>query len=585
MSVQETDSNIVDALLMQGHIDVVDYEFACTISDIEPTPDTDDLKLWAALTSQWLQRGHVCLEADDDALAQLTVKTPGTSEPIALTMPDLKSLDRFACVGSPGTFAPMTRSGQRLYLTRYWQYETCILNGIKRRTTDLAPKDDHASPDVDPLQRFGTETLSVEQATAVRMAWQERFSIITGGPGTGKTATVVKMLCGLLEHNPDLRFAICAPTGKAAARLDESIGSQVAALACEDHVRDRLLDPNHRASTLHRLLGTRPNSPYFRHDKDTPLPFDLVVVDEASMVDVALMAKLMDALPDTGRLVLVGDKDQLASVEAGSVLGDLCAGVPDASITVLSINFRAKDAPGIVSFARTFTSPKGPSIEAMQNYTGDAYSDIEWSTRSSADSDYQHEIATLVRAAWAGLATADSAETAFLGFRQLQILAAVHEGPSGVTHLNKVAQDALGQPAHQLWYAGRPVMIAQNDYQLGLFNGDIGIAFRDADRYFVWFESASGDHRRIAVNRLPAHVSAYAITIHKSQGTEAERVLMILPDRDNPILTRELVYTGATRARQRLDVWASREILEAAITRQTHRISGLTMQLRSNDGA
>ena len=313
----------------------------------------------------------------------------------------------------------------------------------------------------------------------------------------------------------------------------------------------------------------------------------MVIVDEASMVDVAMMAKLADALRDDAQLVLVGDKDQLASVEAGSVLGDLCEGVawerPDsarlrACICVLHENFRAKDAPGIVAFARLLTRDVVPSLDELRQCAAQHKNALNWredDTSKNRDADF----AQLVRASWGGLAGAATPDEAYAQFRKLQILAAVRAGPHGLEALNVSAKLALGHSANQVWYPGRPILVTRNDYTLGLYNGDIGIAFQEQGRYFVWFESASSEYRRVAVNRLPPHESAYAITIHKSQGTEAEQVLMILPDRDNPILTRELVYTGATRAQRQLDLWASAAILEAAVSRRTCRVSGLGEEL------
>ncbi len=576
----------LQALLTQGIIDEVDFEFAATLVRIEADADSDALRLCAALVSQWLQRGHVCLD-----LAQLSIQDlQESSEGVALLpdidIPEPEALDRFRSVGAAGDFVPLTRVGSRLYLTRYWQYEQQVLAAVRSRLLPVAVG--AGSAEVDPLERFGPEAISVLQASAVRSALSRRFFILTGGPGTGKTATVAKLLCCLLERDLDTSFAVCAPTGKAAARLDESLGRQVESLGTTPEVRERLLDPEQRASTMHRLLGARGNSPYFRHDHQHPLPHQVVIVDEASMVDVAMMAKLVDALRDDAQLVLVGDKDQLASVEAGAVLGDLCQGVssksPDAaplrdSICVLHENFRAKESPGIVAFAALLTREAAPSVQELRDCVDAHAAEVFWREGAGDVLEQEPDFAQSVREAWGALASVETPQEAFASLRQLQILAAVRAGPQGVVALNAAVKAVLGYAAMQQWYHGRPILVTRNDYALGLYNGDIGIAFHEDGRYFVWFESASGEYRRVAINRLPPHEPAYAITIHKSQGTEAERVLMILPERDNPILTRELVYTGATRAQRRLDLWASETMLQSAVSRRTLRVSGLGAEL------
>ena len=569
----------IAALERDGLLDALDLSLAQAFCRLSPSPSP--LLAWgSALTSQWLQHGHICFEFGAFRPDQLLTSTARTLPPDVIDIPsspeDWATLTDDPLVGRPGDDTPLILDGDALYLARFWSAEQTITEILQRLVTASS----HSSSALVARSRQPTG-VTPEQWQAVCHATRHHFSILTGGPGTGKTTTVVQVLAALLGSDPSLRIAVCAPTGKAAARLKESIQSQVPALDAPQPIRDILASPELEAATLHRLLGFVRDSTRFRHHAGHPLPHDVVVVDEASMIDIQLMASLLGALPDTARLLLVGDRHQLASVDAGTVFGDLCASAarPDSllhgSLNTLTHNFRSSDAPGIVALAEAVNT--GASLEPSLTSSGDVTG-----LNPPHAAELAAELARTLPDAWRHLHAATRPEDAFQSLHRFQILCATREGPHGVRALNAAARLALRTPMHQEWYPGRPIMITQNDYRLGLFNGDIGIALPDPDHpgsLRVHFESADGTARTFSPSRLPPHETTYAMTIHKSQGSEAEHVLLVLPDTDLPILTRELLYTGITRARRQLTLWASLTTLTQAASRHIHRASRLVERL------
>ena len=369
--------------------------------------------------------------------------------------------------------------------------------------------------------------------------------------------------------------------------------------------------------TVHRLLRPIPGSPYFSHNSENPLAADLVVVDEASMVDLALMSKLIQALSPETRLVLVGDKDQLASVEAGSVLGDICdrqtihgfskrfldkieqtiqvelnsidrystntSGLQDC-ITVLQKNYRFEPQSGIGGLSRSVN--RGDSRAALSFLNDPAEKSISCHDLHP-DANWVADLSQRIVEGYRKYLTIDDCVLAMREFMRFKILCALNIGPFGVTSINRLAEKVLSeqgllppvQPGRGQWYRGRPVLITQNDYNLGLFNGDIGITLPDPnssdDELFVYFPDATGDFKRYPTNRLSKCETVYAITVHKSQGSEFEHVILLLPEKDYPLLTRELLYTGLTRARKTVSVWGPVSILKTAIARRIERTAGL----------
>ncbi|WP_440878175.1 exodeoxyribonuclease V subunit alpha [Vibrio natriegens] len=467
------------------------------------------------------------------------------------------------------------------------------------------------------------------QKVAAAVALTRRFAVISGGPGTGKTTTVTKLLAALIEQasqEKNLTIKLVAPTGKAAARLTESIGKAVQELPVSPELKAKI--PT-ESSTLHRLLGAIPNSAEFRHNKQNPLHLDILVIDEASMVDLPMMYKVVDALPKHARLILLGDKDQLASVEAGAVLGDICSfhalgyGKEQASsiakltgfdtlahssnsassiadsLCMLQKSYRFDARSGIGQLAKAVNLGSAASVDSV--WARD-FSDIEHFALSSQN--YNQMMQTLVQEYGRYLkrigqqeqdpntgepeTLTRKAKAVLDTFNQCRLLCAIREGDFGVAGLNQRIEKALAarkliKVQDEIWYHGRPVMVTRNDHGLGLYNGDIGICMRDdseeEQRLKVFFELPDGSVKSVLPSRVPEHETAYAMTIHKSQGSEFDYTLMILPPDFSPILTRELIYTGITRAKKRLALYAELNVLKRGIKVKTTRASGLVQRL------
>lgn len=535
----------------------LDRQFGDFLQRLTGDTAPEEVRLAARCVSRARAQGHVCITlseiaAIDDAPSAATLR---------------KKLRASSVVGAPGDFTPLILDPHdRLYLRRYWEYEQQLAASIVSRRT---AHNSHSLGKKDDLQ----------QVAATRAA-SRNFTVITGGPGTGKTRTVMNIL-NLLLAQPDgdaLRFALAAPTGKAAARLTESVR----------HVRQNL-----EATTIHRLLGYLPGSPYFRHDAEHPLAADVVIVDEASMVDLALMAKLVAAVRPEARLILLGDRDQLASVEAGSVLADICAAAEEAgpddplqgAVVALRRNYRFAESGGI--FRASSAVNAGDADAAMDALQGDADAEVQWQPLPAAMNLTSALRETLIAAFRPYLETEDPLE-ALRRLQRFRILCAVRHGPFGIENLNAITEEILARAGllapQRPWYRSQPLTITQNDYNLGLFNGDSGIILPDPEgngELRAFFVSADAKLRRFLPSRLPQHETAFALTVHKSQGSEFDKILILLPEADTPLLTRELLYTALTRARDRVGVWATESVLRATIGRQVNRASGLRESLRS----
>jgi exodeoxyribonuclease V alpha subunit len=663
--------------LAQGWLRALDVAFAGFLWREQPQA-APELILAAALTSYQLGRGHLCLDLaqlQDAPLITLgwpIVDLPdesdrGLSEDLAETTTEgvrqleaiLRGLElaqwRQMMHNSPlltDTGSPLVFDGQRLYLRRYWLLEQQLLAFLQQSWTgegQSIPEPAQLKPYLEQLfpSKPGLSIASQQtdwQKLACALALRNRFSIITGGPGTGKTTTVVKLLAllqalALAEGRPPLRIRLAAPTGKAAARLQESIADKLsqlhlAGLADAEAIRDAI--PT-QALTLHRLLGSQSHKPGFRHNADNPLWLDVLVIDEASMVDLELLVASLQALPQGARLVLLGDKDQLASVEAGAVLGELCAradaghyrpevaqwlsqatgqkipaelmdaqGQPlDQCITQLRQSHRFAAHSGIARLARAV---HGADTGQVKQLLMEATADIQF---LQPEDRQDAALASLVLGG--GLRTYLSqlhrdqpgptasdldynawARDLLQGLARFQLLAAVRAGPWGVEGLNAWVEGLLAKAGliepKAAWYAGRPVMVTQNNYALGLMNGDIGISLyrheKGGQRLRVAFPASDGSGAIHWV--LPSHLSAvetvYAMTVHKSQGSEFDHAVLILPPSDSPVLNRELLYTAITRARRKLSLVlpAGANSLERALARRVQRASGIAAKLQDN---
>lgn len=548
----------------QPNLADIDRHFANFIAQFGG--DRDIVGRTAALLSRSVRQGHICLNMTDphDVSDSETLELPAQSEWLA-------QLGKSPAFGPPDAITPIVVAKERLYLRRYWDYEQSLARAILKRAK---------------RNRAGHAPSST-QAEAIEVALQNYFTIISGGPGTGKTTTVLQILQRLLQEEGGERFriALAAPTGKAAARLQELLRKVQEDPKVSAKIRERL---PRNASTIHRLLGWQSDSVFFRHDARNPLPLDVLVVDEASMVALPLMAKLFDALPENTRVILLGDRDQLASVEPGAVLADMAeaALVPNSllqnALVVLSKNYRFGNENAIYRLSTAVRT--GKSDEALRTLHETGLDELG-SSAVPPFAQLADRLREIVIEHYKIYLSEKEPAKALAAFQRFRVLCALRGGPFGVNQINTVIEGILHKaglitdPSHL--YAGQPVLVTRNDYQSRLFNGDIGIILPDpADgeggrQLWAWFIGQDNELRRMSPARLPDSERAYAMTVHKSQGSEFERVLLLLPNRDSPVVTRELIYTGLTRASNRVDLWFNEEVLRASIERQATRRSGL----------
>ena len=655
----------LDNWVSRGWLRALDRSFATFILEQDPQAKASVL-LAAAMTSHQQGRGHSCLDlaatlhAPDFVLSLPPEGEEGSQLPSqwllglditqwrqALTLSPLVE-DRDGLQRFPER--PLVLTGQRLYLRRYWNYERSIAQALSTRLSVDAVTPEKLSSRLDALFpdtfEVNGERRSDWQKIACALAARGNFSVITGGPGTGKTTSVVRLL-GLLqtpavEDGKPLRIRLAAPTGKAAARLSESIGKAVRELPVSAPVCEAIPTD---VSTLHRLLGSRPDSRNFIHHRDKPLELDVLVVDEASMIDLEMMACLLDALPRQARLILLGDKDQLASVDAGSVLGDLCrdaeaGGYSEQTMAWLKTHSgEAVSAPGfqtavglgdplaqqtvMLRYSRRFDAEQGigrlaklvnekTAVEArglldqqlaqlfnlkLRGEHDATLTDLIINGKGDAPG-YRHYLEQLrdqrpgSDTAWDDGRWAAWAGKVLTAFDEFRLLCALRRGPWGVEGLNQLVAAELRRcellSGDQGWYEGRPVLVTRNDYSLNLMNGDIGIAVwvpgPSAERVLrVAFprNDGSGGVRFVMPSRLVEVETVFAMTVHKSQGSEFNHTTLVLPDALNPVLTKELLYTAITRAKQWFSlVEASPGVFEGAVSRNVQRTSGLALQLQ-----
>ncbi|MCS6180640.1 exodeoxyribonuclease V subunit alpha [Shewanella baltica] len=679
----------------------LDRHFALEMSLLHPSDSQHPLFiLLCALLSQQLSSQHSCL-----VLAHIVPLNPMAEQnshcKITLSLEKLtETLQTFDAVGQAGSNKPLIFDNGRLYLQRYHQFETSVAASLIRLSGSVSKHSENVShqeqtqtaklrsllDQLFPANVSAPHSLTNSEDTAP-IDWQKvatatalgkKLSVITGGPGTGKTTTVTKLLL-LLQMESQQEIRLVAPTGKAAARLSESIKASKARLAKELSVHADVVDDARNrnsqefltalgripeeASTLHRLLGVIPNSPHFRHHQGNPLRLDLLIVDEASMVDLPMMYKLLSALPEHASLILLGDQDQLASVEAGAVLADICAGLkmPVAPNNLAQNNIasnnpalwqmryskeQAERLSALTGFELTpFISdaPKlGDSLCMLMHshrFKGDAGigllasavnradlqgilqvwqqgpAELSWLEHSMVVSQTQAKVSEPANNLGLNLlleqacqqygaylsALNSDASNSVLGtrpstadiierFNQYRILCAMRSGDYGVEGINQFVTQALANAKLikplQEFYLGRPIIIQSNDYNLGLFNGDIGLILQDEDkpeRLMAHFIKADGSLLKVLPARLPSHETCYAMTVHKSQGSEFSRVALVLPPSPSlaqwQLLTKELVYTAITRAKVHFTCLGTQHVFERASSQATQRASGLADRL------
>ncbi len=572
----------------------------------------------AALASRAVREGHSCCRLELWAGQRIgegdeSARLPALDEWLALLRrPEYRTL-----VAEATSPLALDDAG-RLFLRRYYECERRIAGEIHRRFAQTVLPPDLPPGGLASLLRYFAATAGRErvdcQQLAVYSAMSNSFAIISGGPGTGKTTVVAALLALELMRSPALSVALCAPTGKAQARLAESLTGGVDVLDVPPEIRSRLLELP--SSTIHKLLGIGPRGT-IRYDRDNPLPYDLLVVDECSMVPLLLMGRLLDALRPESRIVLLGDKDQLASVEAGAVFSDLCdvaelnALRPEAAeafylqtgwralpvdarplsgaVAELTENHRFASARRIGEFSQAIKAldedAVAPLAERMAHCEEADFRmrdvPVREMERHLADLLFYPVCNSLSMADLKGLAEAgdDAAvETAFRVLDSFRILAATRSGRRGVDAINALCRNLLGLSDD--FVPGLPVMITRNDPRTGLFNGDVGLVVADPAGPGAVRVRFSNHSRGFLPAELPEHEIVFAMTVHKSQGSGFRNVLFVLPDEPGPVLTRELIYTAITRAEQRVEVWGTQEVLADALRRKTVRLSGLADRLR-----
>ncbi len=632
------------SLAESGVIQYVDYYFPHFLYEKMGETNPAVLKA-AALLTYASRQGHVAIDLDrfgpDVRLFEETAWGGDTGPEIYGESDWKDKIQQTKTVGdSESKEFPLVLEGSRLYLRKFWKYELELANEILIRSRDSRDRLDQLINNLQPEDFKEIQNLLAElfpdnesnpdlQKVASLTALLSTFTLITGGPGTGKTFTVLRLLALLTElsgnerlaksfnlKNP-LRIAIAAPTGKAAARVRESVLQGLESPGLGEQVKSAV--PK-ETFTIHRLLKSIHNSPHFRHNRENPLPYDVVIVDEASMVDLALMYKLVSALRDECRLVLLGDKDQLASVEAGAVLGDICQS-PQKSLNAVSPLFHNfSDKCGIeypddmadevsplhdsiveLTESRRFRKDSGIGQLADAVNRMDGRKTLQILTEHDGDELFRNSDNSLKDAVRLfidhykklgdpGISPAES----FEWLRKRQILCGHKHGPEGSDYINREMEQVLrpksGRFSKGEWFPGKVIMFTRNNYQLGLFNGDVGIALYNTehDRLEVYVERPAGESGEKKYEALiPAQITecepAWAITVHKSQGSEFDHILLVLPRRSSPVLTRELFYTALTRARNSFGLLADNSIIQQAVTRRVERSSGLPGRLWEAD--
>ncbi|MHB8912765.1 MAG: exodeoxyribonuclease V subunit alpha [Lysobacter sp.] len=642
--------SLLDTLYRNSGLRVLDHALAQSLRRLDPaTPDA--VLAAAALASLAVGHGHAAFDpARPRLLLDDATQWPAPDAWLAALRESrwvaLPETDAIAAVDSP-----LVLEDGLLYLRRYREYERRLAVGLRRiaatapppvDTDALAPLFARLFPDA--LERRAADDGG--QARAAALALLRSLLLVTGGPGTGKTTTITRLLLLLVAQAQHAgvappRIALAAPTGRAAERMAESLRHANITLRATPGIDAALCDALPlEARTLHRLLGTIPGSPRFRHDASHPLPFDVVVVDEASMVDLPLMCKLVEAVADGARLILLGDPDQLPSVEAGDVLAaiveasavasDTTHGIAEPDGLVEAVGLVEDEArqlapllgelPHLPMPLTTASALAGHRVQLRRGYRQSNALDLAPLAAAAREGDADTALALLrggaldgvqfhedlhdpltgptrepLLAAWRAIAAAGDPEAALAQAARLRLLTALRDGPQGAAPLNARIEEALAGSHRAPYFHGRLLLVTENSYRHGLFNGDIGVCLRPEasplgarggdGATVAWFAGGSDGVRGFHPSALPAHGGAFAMTVHKAQGSEFDSVWLLLPRQDARTLSRELVYTALTRARSALHLCAGEPALRNALARHAVRVSGLARRLRASAGA
>ncbi|THB72117.1 MAG: exodeoxyribonuclease V subunit alpha [Gammaproteobacteria bacterium] len=619
--------NQIEKLADNGDIRYIDLHFLRFLKTIEPEV-RDDVLLAALLVNNNLGKGDVCVDLNEQS-ESLIVEN---SIDVKLNTPPLQqwleALNESALVSTNGRSAPLRLvDNNYLFLTRYWDYELRLASDVNKFASSR-PKVDleqlkHGVGHYFP--KTGDET--DWQMVAAVSALMNRFTVITGGPGTGKTTTVAKILALFAEQhsNVEKKIVLAAPTGKAANRLTESINNAKNELDLDMSIQQRIPDI---VLTLHRLLGASPYKSECRYNATNKIDLDLLVVDEASMIDLAMMSKLMQAMPEQAQIIFLGDMNQLASVESGSVLADICVtgmqsrfseerrqiftdefginlkdfgfegnGLEEAwplqdhvlgdCVVSLKKSYRFTENSGIGCLARA-TNEKRPD-DFISAFNNDRYKDIFW--RNTGASNLKALVDSINLDYYRAYLKAETPKQALELLSKFQVLSPIRDGVFGIYNLNRLIQDRLQRSGlintTSRYYHGQPIMITENDYRIGLYNGDIGIILSDSGQLKAYFpdvnsdaiSGAGGGVKRFLLAKLPAFETVFAMTVHKSQGSEFDNVLVVLPEQYAEYMSKELLYTAITRARKSVEIWGGKDVIKSTIETKITRNSLLQQQL------
>ena len=602
-----------ELLADSGDIRFIDFHFLRLLKNLDPAV-CDDILLAALLASFNSSKGDVCIDLLALSSQQLF---PNNLDSINITTPQIEQwlsvLKKSPLISTNDSVAPLVLvNEQYLFMQRYWDYEVSLaenINQFSKHNSDV---------DIDLLKNgvqkyFSNNPTNSDsdpdwQMVAAISAVLNKFSVITGGPGTGKTTTITKVLA-LIAQQGEGRYkniVLAAPTGKAANRLSESIQDAKKNLGLSNDIADQIPD---QVTTLHRLLGASSARASFLYNENNKLSLDVLVVDEASMVDLAMMSKLMRALPEHAQIILLGDMNQLASVESGSVLADICAvGIESGyssqrsellsnqfgvqlekfgskavhplgdCIVELKKSYRFDDKSGIGSLARATNSSSCDDFYGAFNSA--QFTDIEFHSVDTLS--INKYIENLDIEPYKNYLESDCIELALERLPSFQILSPMRDGVFGVRNINYLVQSKLQRSGlihiRGKHFHGQPIMVTENNYKAGLYNGDIGIIWSDNGELKGFFPTANGT-KRFLLAKLPAYETVFAMTIHKSQGSEFENVLIITPDKYSEYLSKELLYTAITRAKKNVKIWGVKEVINNTIRATVSRNSLLKDQL------
>jgi exodeoxyribonuclease V alpha subunit len=588
----------------------IDVEFCRFLSETEPGIH-ESVLLAGCLVSAAYRGGDVCILMEEVSHPLFFEESGNPVFEIPNLKIWVKRLSESSVVGKPGEFKPLILDkANRLYFQKHWFLEQKLAEFIIERTSRKALPVDIG------LLKDGIKRLFKDNAEqpdwqkiAVSVAMRQLFTVISGGPGTGKTSTVMRLLILLLEQGRQRSsipaIALAAPTGKAAIRMQESIKNSRKSLPIDEDIKAHIPA---EAVTLHHLLGASRHTTQFRYHEENPLLYDCVIVDEASMVDQTLMARLAEALSDKTRLVLLGDKDQLASVEAGSVFGDICGDSANNGLTEsmssylgkLGINLQkkkvdTKNREGLAShinlLKKSYRFPEESGIDRLVKAINSGNPEEVWRLLNNEHfpdvmftqfTTYQTLMETLsaeITHQFSAVRSAQSPAEMLDIYGEFKILGAHRMGPWGVETINRELEQILQKQklafSRQNWYDGRPVIINTNNYSLKLNNGDIGVCIKKGEEAEAVYFNKGDEGLFLPLSRLPAHSTAYALTVHKSQGSEFDEIVLVLPDKTSKLLHRELLYTAVSRARKKITIVGTEQALKRAVAHCIKRPSGL----------